>query len=478
MSSETPGLVVGTQSRPMDSPEPMKVAGDLIRYSFSTPSRKRGLWYHNGSYYQWYGNQWHIRDDVWLEDMLWMLLEDAYCRVTTQNGEQILRFQPNKQKVENVSRALSAKVKVPHSEVPLWLGHDEPFPSNRGIGFSDVVVDPKTGSVVTRTEDWFDPVTLPIAYNPEAECPLWTKSLREWGNGDPAWTELLQRWMGYCLMSHRKYAKWLLMYGKVRSGKGTIGKVLQALIGRDCYMSTSLDDLAGDFGLDGLEQSKVICISEVSELDGKQGERATRVLKNILGQDPITVNIKFKRQIRNVMVNAAPIVQANEIPMLPNKGRGLSSKMLVLPFDVSFEGKENPYLIDGLMGELEGIAAWAVEGAKKVEMESDPSKRFPMPDRASDAIRLYHIQNNPFDHFLEERFIRSQRGFVSTEMVWYQWQDWLRSNGIRSVRVARNQIAMKIEAQSSWGVYRSRPSADSKRGLTGLSLRKSFEEIS
>ena len=243
-------------------------------------------------------------------------------------------------------------------------------------------------------------------------------------------------------------------------------------------MGTSLDDLAGDFGLDGLEQSKVICVSEVSELDGKQGEKATRVLKNILGQDPITVNIKFKRQIRNVLVNAAPIVQANEIPMLPNKGRGLSSKMLVLPFDVSFEGKENPYLLDGLLEELPGIAAWAVEGARKIENESNPPLRFPMPDRASDAIRLYHIQNNPFDHFLEERFVRSPKGFVATEMVWFQWQDWIRANGIRGINVARNQIAMKIEAQSSWGVYRSRPSADSKRGLSGLSLRKSFEEIS
>jgi putative DNA primase/helicase len=462
----------------MGSPEPMKVAGDLLRHSFCTPSKKRGLWNYNGSYYQWYGNQWRIRDDVWLEDMLWTLLEDAHCRVTTPQGEQVLRFQPNKQKVENVSRAIAAKTKIPHSGVPVWLGHDAPFPAERGIGFEDVVVDPKTGSVVTRTEDWFDPVTLPVAYDPEATCPLWLQSVSEWGNGDVQWGDLLQRWMGYCLMSHRKYAKWLLMYGKVRSGKGTIARVLQSLIGRDCYMGTSLDDLAGDFGLDGLEQSKVLCISEVSELDGKQGERATRVLKNILGQDPITVNIKFKRQIRNVMVNAAPIVQANEIPMLPNKGRGLSSKMLVLPFDVSFEGRENPHLIDGLLEELPGIASWCAEGARKIEQEMDPLKRFSMPDRASDAIRLYHIQNNPFDHFLEERFVRSPGGFVSTEMVWYQWQDWLRVNEIRNVRVARNQIAMKIEAQSSWGVYRSRPTADSKRGLSGLSLRKRFEEIS
>jgi len=245
------------------------------------------------------------------------------------------------------------------------------------------------------------------------------------------------------------------------------------LLGRDAFMNSSLDDLSNDFGLDGLEHSRVLCISEVSELDGREGEKATRVLKNIIGQDPVTVNVKYKRQMRNVVVNAAPIVQANEIPTLPNKGRGLSSKMLVLPFDVSFEGKEDAYLIDTLIGELEGIAAWCVEGAIKLENDDD---RFPLPSRASDTIQMYHLQNNPFDYFLEERFIRKEGGFVATDLLWMQWKDWLKSNSIKNLHVARNQLSIKIETQSSWTVHRYRPHGG-KRGLKGLSLRKSFEDL-
>ena len=238
-------------------------------------------------------------------------------------------------------------------------------------------------------------------------------------------------------------------------------------------MSTSLDDLSNDFGLDGLEHSRVLCISEVSELTGKDGERATRVLKNIIGQDPLTVNVKFKRQMRNVVVNAAPIVQANEIPQLPNKGRGLSSKMLVLPFDVSFEGKEDPYLIDKLSGELEGIAAWCVEGAVKLENNRE---KFPMPGRAKETVQMYHLQNNPFDYFLEERFLQNEGGFVATDLLWMQWNDWLKKNEIKKLHVARNQLSMKIETQSSWSLSRYRVHGG-KRGLKGLSLRKSFEDL-
>ena len=150
--------------------------------------------------------------------------------------------------------------------------------------------------------------------------------------------------------------------------------------------------------------------------------------------------------------------------------------MLILPFERSFEGREDPYLIDTLKEELGGIAAWAVEGARLVE-NSERGLQFPVPSRAEDAIRMYHLQNNPFDHFLEERFVKKEEGFIATEMLWYQWKNWLKVNGVKGIHVARNQIAMKIETQSSWDVYRCRPNAESKRGLKGMSLRRIFEDL-
>lgn len=471
-------MQVGSQARPIESVEPMKVANALMRFCFSTPSKNRGLWFHQGSFYQWYGDRWEVRDDVWLEDMCWRLLEDAHYQATGNNGMQtVQRFCPNRTKIENVVRALMSQIKIPHSRVPCWLHGDEKLDPNRIISFENALVDPKTLEVVDRDELWFDPVTLPCDYNKDATCSRWIQSVEEWSAGCPVWKELLQRWMGYCLMPHRKYAKWLLMYGKVRAGKGTISHIIEALVGTGNYMGTSLDDLAGDFGLDGLEKSRVLCISEVSELDSRQGEKATRILKNIVGRDPIAINVKFQRQMRNVLINAAPMVQSNEIPRLPNKGRGLSSKMLVLPFDVTFEGREDFDLIDNLMEELPGIAQWALQGAHKLENEPDARLRFPMPEKAADSIKLYHIQNNPFDHFLEERFIKNPKGFVATEMIWAQWINWLETNGVRGVHVARNQISLQVESQSSWNVSRHRPSADSKRGLKGLSLRRNFENL-
>ena len=81
--------------------------------------------------------------------------------------------------------------------------------------------------------------------NPDPKPPeLWLRCLDQWGCGSPEWATLLQRWMGYCLMNHRRYAKWLLMYGKARAGKGTIVAIVQKLVGNECFKSCGIEQLA------------------------------------------------------------------------------------------------------------------------------------------------------------------------------------------------------------------------------------------
>ena len=178
--------------------------------------------------------------------------------------------------------------------------------------------------------------------------------------------------------------------------------------------------------------------------------------------------------MRNVVVSAAPWVQANEIPKLPNKGRGLSGKMLVLPFERSFEGKEQHDLMDVLKGELAGIAAWALRGAINLEAAEDGAK-FPPTDGSLRVVRDYHLANNPFDYFLEARFVRNKSGSVANELVRREWKDWCKVNNVR-MHVADNQLFMRIVAESSWDLSRIRKGAEGSRALAGLSLKKDQDD--
>ena len=454
---------------PLNSIEPTKVARRVMQERF----RDSGVYRWRNDWWVWKDHRWAVLDDERLKDLVWVCLEDAVWEKPTRNGVALERFGPDRQKIDGVARALEALVRIDAEIVPCWIGTPiGDFPPGTTIAFQDVLFNPQNGKTMGRPKNWFDPAVLPVDFDVGATCPRWEQAVSEWGDGDPAWAELLARWMGYCLMGTRRYARWMLMYGKIRGGKGTITTVMRKLIGRAAFMSSSLEDLANEFGMDGLERSKVLAINEVNEMDSKGGERVCRVLKNIVGQDPMTINAKHQRQQRNVVINAAPMVQSNEIPVLPNKGRGLSGKMLVLPFDVSFEGREDLALEDKLEEELQGIAMWAVRGAQRL-LAAPVSDRWPAPAASADAVRLYHLQNNPFDSFLSARFIARKDGFVANEVVRAQWDDWVESNRIR-IHVPNNMLFVRICQDSSWGLRQTRlpESQGHDRGIHGVSLRK------
>ena len=458
-----------TQSPTLASQEPMQVARYLLTSHFSTPNNRNGLWFWRGNFYEWYGEKWQKRDREWVESAIWVALENTTFNQQTQNGARQTRYAPNIPKVQGVMCALQAIQTLPHDKSPVWLTAPQTKSTRSLVSFMDTVLDAKTGNKYKRDETFFDPHVMPCNFEPGAKCPTWHKCLREWSGGDAEWSNLLQRMFGYCLLPHRDYAKWFLMYGKIRGGKGTIMTILKALLGEG-YMGTCLEDIAGQFGLWGIEQARVMAINEVSEISNREGEAACRVLKSIVGKDPISINRKFEQPLRNVVVDAVPIMQSNEIPRLPNKGLGLSGKMVLLPFTVSFAGRENYRLSEQLLEELPGIAYWAWQGARAVEEEEDPKKKFPMPDRSLALIDDYHAVNNPVDEFLETKFKPMTGGFVTSEVLYSQWIEW--SRHLKVPPLSQREFVHRLVESSTWDLRRARIGGGGKRGLRGLAFKE------
>jgi len=458
-----------TTNNTLSSPEPMQVARHLMRTKFSTPNNRNGLWYWRGVFYEWYGEEWKPRTLEWVESSLWNALENLTYQTINNGVVSQQRFAPNLSKVQNVVRALQAIATLANEKVPVWMGDDDSPPPRHSISFADVVLDCSTEAMTERTDAWFDPHVLPVAWDAGEEPPhTWLRCLEEWSGGDEKWIALLQRMFGYCLLPHREYAKWFLFYGKIRGGKGTIMSVLKALM-REGYMGTCLEDIAGQFGLWGIEQARVMAINEVSEISNREGEAACRVLKSIVGRDPISINRKYEPPLRNVTVDAVPIMQANEIPKLPNKGQGLSSKMVVLPFTVSFLGREDYGLLAKLLKELPSIARWAVQGAIDLERETDPRLKFIMPDAAQETVEEYTTVNNPYDEFLQDLFEESEGAFVGTKVVYENWKNW--SKNLKIPQVSQAQFIHKLLQDSTWNIVKFRLKNGGARGLRGLKLK-------
>jgi len=465
---------IGSVGRPLENDEIMTVAEGFVMSEGMTEDGGRGMWWWNGMWWVWVGGRWVVREHEEVEFEVLKWLRDTWAR----KGEVAEKVESGERKCKEVAWVLKGVCKAPWKEAPVWVKGREGKPDpKRCIAFEDVVLSVVGGKVEVvgpRDESWFSPLVVPCEWDPEAKCPRWEQALVEWGCGDEEWGKLLDRWMGYCLMSHREYRKWLLLHGKTGGGKGVTCHVMHALMGQ-AMMSSDMDGMAGEFGLGGVQYVNCVSVTEVSKLNGVGGQRFGKVAKQIVGGDPITINEKHVKVQKNVPCHAALMMSANMIPTMPNENRGLSAKMLVLPFQVSFDdGGAEIGLKDRLVREeLAGIARRAVEAAAALEGATD-GERWPVPVEARETEQQFTLTNNPVDQFLHTYFVEAPDGFVSSETVKRQWREFTRKNEVPSIN--ENMLLIELLQRSSWKIRRYRKPEGGKRGVQGMSLRREFQE--
>ena len=472
---------------------PMKMARAVMERAFKTPEGLLGLREWRGDYFAWDGTGWAHKDEDWVRKQLWLELEDAQVIVQTAQGALFKPYAPNKAKVSDVMDAVKALVKLDVPKIPAWIEQGIAlFDPAQCVVMADCIVDVKaTAENYERTGnyDWvmapptsrfFTTGRMSVGFDPQATCPTWERCMKEWGAGDPAWEELRERAYGYAMMSGRPYAKFLLEFGKARGGKGTgTNDVLGRIMPRPDYMGIMLEELAQRFGLDGVENAKTLVISEINEPEDRQKERLESVLKVMLGGDEVTVDVKYKRQMKHVVLSAFPILQGNKMLRLKDAGMGLSSKMLALSFDHSWAGREDWGLRDKLGGELDGIAVRFLRALVRLTAEPDPSKKFVMPDRCLAIVKAFKNESNLWDWFLDTHFVMNRTGFVHGDTIRQVRSEWERATGQvlktkEGTRVSDQNLLMMLEHQSGWALRRRRETnvkGGGVRGLEGLSLK-------
>lgn len=463
---------IGSVSRPVENEEIGTLAEAFLMEEGATPEGRRGVWWWGGAWWVWTKGRWCVRPQEDLEHQVMLWLRNVWVK----DGEAVVKVECGRRKCEDVVWAMRGLVKAPWVEVPVWTDGGVGKPDVKtAIPFEDVVVGCKGGekTVVKRDETWFGPFVVPCEYEEDAQCPRWKQCQLEWGRGDPQWGRCNQWWFGMVLMAKRGYRKWMLYQGRPGGGKGVNCHVQRALLGQG-MTSRDMDVLASDFGLNGLQYVNLVNVPEGVRMQGASAQRYSKVHKQLVGQDPITVNEKHERHQRDVMQHAAVQICSNPIPTMANEQEGVSVKMLVLPFTVSFDegGRE-----DGLEGrlvreELKGIAAWAVRGA--LELEREGAEKWPKPERAEEVKRMYTLANNPLDQFLETYFVKDEGGFVSSRRVRALWAEFQQRHP--KVEALGNMLFMKLEQESTWKVQKFRKKNGGERGLRGLVERREEQE--
>lgn len=94
---------------------------------------------------------------------------------------------------------------------------------------------------------------MPFAYDPAAPEPVkWLSFLRQLWPDDEESIAALQEFFAYVLSGRTDLHKIMLLIGPTRSGKGTIARVLAALLGKGNVAGPTLASLGTNFGLSPL----------------------------------------------------------------------------------------------------------------------------------------------------------------------------------------------------------------------------------
>jgi putative DNA primase/helicase len=237
---------------------------------------------------------------------------------------------------------------------------------------------------------------------------------------DSASRDLLQDWFGYLLTPWTDLHKFLVMVGPPRSGKGTVGRVANALIGPKNCAGPSLIGMGTQFGLQPLLGKLLATISDARiNSNSPNAFLAVERVLSIVGEDPLTIERKFKESIDQILTTRL-MMFSNELPKLPDNGGGLAARMLVIRQTQSFLGKEDPGLTADLLKELPGIFLWAVQGWKRLK----DRKYFIAPDSGVELQREIADLASPVGAFVRDRCETGKGKTALASDVFDAWRAW------------------------------------------------------
>lgn len=422
------------------------------------------------SWMRWNGTCWREIDEAQVRAHMYERLEHAIYQVPAKDGATEERdWAPTKQKISNLLDALGAITLLQtDTDAPAWLdgaGASEPD-SGPIVACENGLLRIRDRALLPHTPGFFNLVSVPFAYDPAATAPEWEHFLSEIWPDDPDAITALQEWFGYVLSGRTDLQKILLMVGPSRSGKGTIARVLKALVGKENLAGPTLAGLGTNFGLATLVGKSLAIISD-ARLSGNDNSQVVERLLTISGDDTIDVDRKFREQWTGKLPSRLMIL-SNELPHFGDSSGVIANRFVLLSMRVSWLGKEDPTLTDRLIAEMPGILNWALEGLARLQR----TRRITEPASSRDAVTTMRDTASPTSAFVRERCTTGPTCSVPVDNLWAIWREWAEDNGVRaSTKQIFGRNLLSVVPQLT--LTRPRDGGTRVRTYTGLTLRPS-----
>ena len=285
------------------------------------------------------------------------------------------------------------------------------------------------------------PVTTPPSLT-EPDGSIWTIDdwIMELADNDPEKNELLWQVLAASFNPGHAYNKAILFVSRQgNNGKGTYGQLIKNIVGVGNYSSLKIHDYGKRFEKKNLI-GKVVNIADENPV----GVYIDNVddFKAVVTGDDISIEPKHKDSFPAVIKHVT-IQMINGMPKFRDKTNSFYRRLVMVPFDHTFEGIEKKYIKNEFIRD-KSIKEYVLSKA----LEMDSFDTFIVPQATKTLLSEYKSENNNVFEFWDDMYDEFQWDVVPTKLAYPVYKNWMREFNSNSITYGRNQF---IQYTRDWG---------------------------
>jgi len=375
----------------------------------------------------WDGRRWSMDETAEIERLaksaVRSLYQDALKIADEEQRKLWIRF-AMKSDTDHGIRAMLSRAAAEEG-IPVRVADLDPDPFL--LNAVNATINLKTGELLAHRREHYITKSAPVRYDPAARCPRWMQFLAEVFDPHPDIPAFIQRAVGYSLTGDIREECLFLLYGTGRNGKGTLLRTVSAMLGD--YAGTadfstfvaSRDDRGPRDDVANMRGRRFVVSQEARE----GAPLAESLVKWLTGGDLVRARNLYERSVEWLPTHKIWLA-VNHKPVIRGTDPGIWSRIKLIPFDVSFEGREDRTLKQALLEEMAGILAWAVQGCLRWLEEG-----LEFPESVQQATAEYRRESDQVGRFIDESCLVGEFASIKARGLYEAYRKWAECTGER-----------------------------------------------
>ncbi|KYG01798.1 hypothetical protein BE21_55900 [Sorangium cellulosum] len=353
--------------------------------------------------------------------------DDEAAKAKAQHKEATALF--NWAKRSQSARGIDAMLRLAETE-PIVRAEPGDFDADPWLlNCRNGVLDLRTGEL--RDHDRRDMMRriVPVAFEPDAELPIWDRFLADVTGNDEEMIGFLRRATGYTLTGDVRHEVLFFVHGPPASGKSTFLEALKITMGEYAAKADFETFIARrDAGGPRNDIARLAGARLVLSIEVDEGKRlAEGLVKQLTGGDTVTARFLYRESFEFKPAFKLWLA-ANDAPRVRDDDAAIWRRILRIPFEHTVpKEKRDPQVKAALLDPAVGgpaILAWAVRGCREwLERGLD------VPASITRATEAYRAENDPLRDFIHDRCVVAEEAWVEKAALRREYERWCQDNG-------------------------------------------------